>query len=129
MEYHATLGPYAPPCSAFRAPYTQDPCPPPPKQKVGATPPADSKGPLLKLAKPMLFVNGEFDAMCPGADLRDVARAMADVDMRAVALPVRCSWGGAGVPLCCCIRLAGPPCCRPVGCWCWLAGLEGCVAL
>ncbi len=67
----------------------QDPCPPPPKQKVGAIPPPDSKGPLLKLARPMLFINGEFDAMCPGADLRAVAREMGDVDMRVVVLPVR----------------------------------------
>ena len=75
-----------------RSPLTlQDPCPPPPKQKVGALPPPDSKGPLLKLAKPTLFINGEFDAVCPAADLKVLAQDMAEVDMRAVVLPVRSS--------------------------------------
>ncbi|GAB4817286.1 hypothetical protein N2152v2_004332 [Parachlorella kessleri] len=64
-----------------------DPCPPPPKQKVGALPPPDSKGPLLKLAKPMLFIIGEFDAVCPAGDLKALAQEMAEVDMRAVVLP------------------------------------------
>ena len=77
-------------CAYTKSPLIlQDPCPPPPKQKVGALPPPDSKGPLLKLTKPALFINGEFDAVCPATDLKALAQEMAEVDLRAVVLPVR----------------------------------------
>lgn len=70
-----------------------DPAPPPPKQKAGAEPPADSTGPLLKLVEtvkaPILFICGELDYNCPGADLKAVGPQLAapGVDARAVILP------------------------------------------
>jgi dienelactone hydrolase len=70
-----------------------EPAPPPPKQKAGAEPPADSLGPLMRLIEsskaPILFVSGELDCNCPGADLKAVgpALAAAGVDARAVILP------------------------------------------
>jgi hypothetical protein len=70
-----------------------EPAPPPPKQKAGAEPPADSFGPLVRLIEgctvPILFVNGELDYNCPGADLKTLTPRLADagVDGRAVILP------------------------------------------
>lgn len=67
-----------------------DPAPPPPKQKAGAIPPADSVGPLAKLSEfgqPMLFVCGEFDRLCPVSRLKEtIAEALPDVDARVVVL-------------------------------------------
>lgn len=70
-----------------------EPAPPPPKQKAGAIPPADSIGPLVKLIEtvksPLLFINGELDYNCPGADLKALAPKFqeAGVDARAAIFP------------------------------------------
>lgn len=70
-----------------------EPAPPPPKQKAGAEPPADSIGPLLKLAEtikaPVLFISGELDYNCPGRDLKSLGPAFknAGLDARAAILP------------------------------------------
>jgi hypothetical protein len=67
-----------------------EPAPPPSKQKAGAEPPADSIGPLIKLIEivkaPQLFICGEMDYNCPGADLKAVGPQLkaAGVDARAV---------------------------------------------
>lgn len=67
-----------------------EPAPPPPKQKAGAEPPADSIGPLMKLIEivkaPQLFICGEMDYNCPGADLKAIGPQLqaAGVDARAV---------------------------------------------
>ncbi|KAL4438236.1 hypothetical protein ABPG77_010597 [Micractinium sp. CCAP 211/92] len=67
-----------------------DPAPPPPKQKAGATPPADSIGPLAKLNEfklPAFFLCGEFDRLCPGARLKEtLAEALPDCDCRVMVL-------------------------------------------
>jgi predicted esterase len=67
-----------------------EPAPPPPKQKAGAEPPVDSIGPLLKLVEsvkaPQLFICGELDYNCPGADLKALGPQLkaASIDARAV---------------------------------------------
>jgi len=67
-----------------------EPAPPPPKQKAGAEPPADSIGPLLKLVEtvkaPQLFICGEMDYNCPGANLKAIGPQLqaAGVETRAV---------------------------------------------
>ena len=69
-----------------------EPAPPPPKQKAGADPPADSKAPLMKLIDamkaPELYICGEMDYNCPGADLQALGPRIeeAGVDARAVIL-------------------------------------------
>jgi dienelactone hydrolase len=69
-----------------------DPAPPPPKQKAGAAPPKDSLGPMYKLLDrckaPQLYICGELDYDCPGADLKaqEVAISAAGVDARAVII-------------------------------------------
>ncbi|PSC70326.1 GMP synthase [glutamine-hydrolyzing] [Micractinium conductrix] len=69
------------------------PAPPPPKQKAGAAPPADSVGALSKLGEcpphppPVFFLCGEFDRLCPGDKLQEtVAEALPGCDVRAVVL-------------------------------------------
>jgi hypothetical protein len=70
-----------------------EPAPPPPKQKAGADPPADSRGPLHRLVEtvkaPELFICGELDYNCPGGELKAEGPriAAAGVDARAVILP------------------------------------------
>ena len=68
----------------------RDPMPPPPKVKVGGALPADSIPPLLKISEmkvPLLFINGEMDGVCPGAELKAVLEHMnKDADPRAVVM-------------------------------------------
>jgi hypothetical protein len=51
----------------------------------------DSTGPLLNLneySRPVLFINGELDGSCPGADLKTLAAtSLLNIDTRAVIIP------------------------------------------
>lgn len=89
----------------FSFPFQQEPSPPPSKTKIGAPPPQDSTGPLMRLSEyspaPTLFICGEMDYNCPGAELKKVADKLTNMDTRAVILQdldSKFNTGGASHP-------------------------------